>query len=304
MLRIYCSGHICDFGDNARDWNLNWSGNALVTFDKNGTQHPVLHAFNEEGTDSPALIDIPEAAIVNIGNAAQSADGSLGACGIAIDTAGHKAGFIYTVSSDRSSSHVIRMSGFYYPRLVAMMPDGSIWVKGWEPRDSAGSLVKEEAPMIRHFDAAGTLIGQFLSQRTVMRVVPRHIATSGLGFLAASPTRVGWIQSYSHPVYFEISQGGTTAQYPGLPMAETGDTLSGLVITDGDDVYAYRLEYVAGESRRKHLYTLDRDLRKWNEVVMPKESPFRDVSVLIGAQGRALVFATTNIGVSQVVTLK
>jgi len=48
----------------------------LITYEKSGAEHPVVHAFDADGRDAPATIDIPGFAIINVRSATQAADGS------------------------------------------------------------------------------------------------------------------------------------------------------------------------------------------------------------------------------------
>jgi hypothetical protein len=81
--------------DSIQQLNTNqvsWSGNALLTWEKSGSVHPIIHSFAEGGRDTLAVINIP--AIVNIQSVAHAASGSILACGYALDSSVHRSGFI------------------------------------------------------------------------------------------------------------------------------------------------------------------------------------------------------------------
>jgi hypothetical protein len=271
-----------------------YGGNALLTWEKSGTEHPIIHSFAEDGRDTPAVVNIPQAAVVNVESVTHAAGGSLLACGYALDSAGHRSGFIYIASPDRQDTRVVRTSGFYYPHRVATTPDGSVWVQGWEPGDVVGREMNWEAPVIRRFDKDGKLSGEFLKQRNVLRTMPRGILTSTPGFLASSSTRVGWHPGGAPGSYFEILLDGTVNEYPGVPMeTQPRDLLLGLAITDAGDVYAST--QVSNHSSRPagmYLYKLNRASRQWEEVALPEGPEFADMKYLRGAEGNALVFNT------------
>jgi hypothetical protein len=283
--------------DSIQQLNLDhvlWSGNALLALEKSGTEHPIIHSFAADGRDTPAVISIPQAAIVNVNSVAHAARGALLACGYALDSAGHRSGFIYVASPDRQNTQVIRTSGFYYPYRVATTPDGSVWVQGWEPGDIIGKQINWRASVIRRFDKDGRLSGEFLEQRRVLRSMPRNILTSTPGFLASSSTRVGWHPGGAPGSYFEILLDGTVNEYPGVPMeTQPRDLLLGLAITDAGDVYAST--QVSNHSSRPagmYLYRLNRASRQWEEVALPEGPQFADLEYMRGVEGNALVFKT------------
>lgn len=270
-----------------------WSNDALVTWERSETSHPVVHSFDKDGWDTPAVITIPDAAVVHVERATQGADGSLAACGFALDSAGHRSGFVYEISPDRQSAQAIRMSGLYLPSLIAKTPDGTTWTEGWEPVDIGGRDIDLNAPVIRRFDKEGKLQGGFLAQGFLLKKLPRYILTSAPGYLTSSSTRVGWHQSLAPGPYYEVLLDGTVIEYPAIPMGRH-DGLAGLVITEHDDVFAQVSVSVGGGARPVGLYLfrLNRDARQWQEVGLPDSPLPRDLYVLRGAQGNALVFST------------
>ncbi len=269
-----------------------WDKEKILTWEKSGTEHPILHSFDQEGRDTPAVIEIPQAAVVKVTSVASGVDGALFACGTAVDSAGHRSGFIYRASRDRTEVKVIRMSGFYYPDLIATTPDGSVWVKGWEPADVTGRRIVMDGAVVRRFNREGVITGEYLRQRDALGSMPRHRLTGTFGFLASSDSRVGWQAGMAPAPYYEFLLDGTVTEYPGVPM-DPPDLLIGLAITDRGDVYA-SID-VPGHSVRSagsHLYRLNRQVRRWDEVMLPKGPESAGLRFLRGAAGDALVFST------------
>jgi hypothetical protein len=271
--------------------HVSWAGNALLTWEKSGTEHPIIHSFAADGRDTLAVISIPQATVVNVNSVAHAGSGALLACGYAVDSSGHRSGFIYQASPDRQNAQVIRTSGLYVPRRVTTTPDGSIWVQGYEYGDIVGREINWQAYVIRRFDNDGKVSGEFLKQRNVLRTIPPNILFASFGYLASSATRIGWQQG-TGGLYYEILLNGTVNEYPGVPHEPYAD-VAGLGITDAGEVYAS--VSVWGKSSRPtgfYLYRLNRESRQWEEIALPDGPGFADLGYMRGAEGNALVFKT------------
>lgn len=269
-----------------------WDKEAILTWEKSGTKHPVVHSFDQQGHDTLVVIEIPQAAAVKVASVASGVDGALLACGSAVDSAGHQSGFIYQASRDRTEAKVIRMSGFYYPDLIAATPDGSVWVKGWEPTDVVGRRIVMDAAVVRRFNREGVITGEYLKQRDALGSMPRGRLTSTFGVLASSASRVGWQAGMAPAPYYEFLLDGTLTEYPGVPM-DPLDLLIGLAITDRGDVYAsVDVPRQSVRSAGSHLYRLNRQVPRWDEVTLPKGPESAGLRFLRGAAGNALVFST------------
>jgi len=284
------------------DTHLSWTGDALVTYEKNESAAPVIHSFDENGRDMPIVVAIPQAELIHISSAARSQDGYTEVAGFAWDSTGHRAGFISRISPNGTKAEVTRMSGLYLPQLISIAPDGSTWVKGWEPGEISGRQINRDASIIRHFNKTGSLDSGFLSQASLSNM-PRFRLTDGYGFLVTSATRAGWHPGFPGLPYYEFLNG-SAIEYPSLPMLDGDEFLLGLVITERDEVFASTS--VVHGSERPHgyyLYTLDRQARRWRSVALPVGPESAAVQYLIGVRGNTLVFKTQQPGVSQFFTL-
>lgn len=284
-----------DFDAAARS-RVIWSQGTLVTVEGNSAASPTIHAFDARGVDSPVTIVIPQARIVHISDVAHASNGILVAVGNAHDDEGHGASFIASVSADRQTTTVTRLSQLFLPQLVTVAPDESIWVKGWEPTDVSGRTINPSAPTIRHFSRTGQLIGALL-RRQDGHIMHRLMLTSSYGWLVSSESHVGWMQNEAP--YYEISSDGKSVeQYPAVPFhAAASEAIIGFAMTADGEVFASTSLFAGAFPQGYYLYTLDRSRREWISVPLPQASAEEGVRGLIGGNDRLLVFRTSTHGV-------
>jgi hypothetical protein len=262
----------------------------LVTFEKNGTLNPIVHAVDLSGVDTVIPFSIAGATFVHVDYVAHAADGTLALAGGTMDAASHPAGFIALLSADRLSATVIRMPGFFYPMSLAIVQDGTVWAAGWEAVDATGYRKNYEGAILRHFDRSGEVIGSALPWKTIPAALKDRVSDHGL--MASSSSSLGWMLNGGP--YYEISLSTSgVKQFPALPLHGTSETVVGLGLTDGGDVFAGTSVSGGDLPSGYYLYFLNRNTASWQPVAMPNVvGAGASESRLLGSQGNMLVFQT------------
>jgi hypothetical protein len=165
---------------------------------------------------------------------------------------------------------------------MAYASDGTLWTAGSEV--VGGEESGADYHVLRHFNAAGELIGSYLPRSTF-----RSRSEIEYGYMSSVDGRIGW---YCGPIagpggrYYEVTNDGIQ-QFPGLPLTK-GDYVDGIGVTEGGGVYA------STESPSKHkweLFVLDKALGSWRTVLLPGVSGVSRWARLYGSDGTSLVFA-------------
>ena len=233
---------------------------------------PVIHAFDLQNHDTPMVLTIPDAAKVVVTSAARGSDGATGISGNAYDAYGHRAAFVALLAPGQETK-VIRMPGLFYADLIALPDDGSIWVKGWEPKEITGTYVDLSAPLVRKFDKNGNQLTGVLPMSSLFPTVARHRLTDPCGFLVATSSRVAWLKACSAGVpYFEFTgQTAASVKFLSPPVAPPpgGEYLTGFALTQSGDVFITKSTRKDGS----RLYRLDRDAGAWVEVAFSPNLP-------------------------------
>jgi hypothetical protein len=119
-----------------------------------------------------------------------------------------------------------------------------------------------------------------------------------VGFIAASPDRVGWI-SHGDPSanaprrggYVEIERDGNPTLYPLPPLSgDAGAVLYGMGMLEDGSVYVSAV----GPDEKQTLYSLDRTTRSWNAVNIPGLNGPLTAAFLHGGSGTVLAISAQN----------
>ncbi len=109
-----------------------WSNGALVMVDSSGVGAPSVFAVDRQGRQVfAATLLIPDSLRTYPMDWTRGTDGTVAVCGTAWSSDGRDAPFIALFSPDGLAEQVIRTEP-YHPYLVALAPDGTVWVEGFE----------------------------------------------------------------------------------------------------------------------------------------------------------------------------
>jgi hypothetical protein len=277
-------------------WPL-WSGGGLIAYEHNKSATPVIHVFDANGGDSPIVFSIDGADMVHILHAVRGTDGTIAVGGRAYSSTfqgrawnpdGFYTGFISWIAPDHQSATTIRLSGFYSPALVALTPDGSIWTKGWESTDIKGYGEDRNAPVMRHFDKTGKMIGSALPAKLLSHL-SKSTYTDDFGYMVSSSSRVGWMQNDSN--YYEFSfDGQDVVEFPPLPIPPHKSILVGLALLDNGKVFASTSVFTGSEFPHGiFLYALDRGNKEWRPIDALHAFGSGNSNYLLGGSGNTLV---------------
>lgn len=233
---------------------------------------------------------------VLVRGAAYGVGGMVAMCGAAQDSESHIAGFLALTTGTGVIRNLIRTEP-YGPTAVLIAQDGTVWTKGTERETTKRALAKTDRGILRHFDATGKLLAEFLPQSSLSN----EQLSLGIDLIACNAKHVGWYMSRGAAAYFEVSDGGVN-RFPLLPASEptAHDGVIGLTILDDDRVFA--VKYVNGNN--PVLYLLDRSARVWNSVTIPAGGTPTTTGWLLGGSGNSLVFKTAQSNLLRRFTLE
>lgn len=261
-----------------------WSGGTVVAMEKNPSEQPKIRVFDEHGREIALFeVKIPGAKRVLLRRAAHGAGNSIAICGTATDSDEHIAGF-FAIGRDGEFRTIVRTEP-YVPSSVTISPDGSVWTTGIEVDREKSRPRDTDKGMIRHFDAAGKELADFVPQSGMS---PSDIRL-GISHLVSSSTRIGWYQGMGQAGYFEVA-GGRFEHYPPIEARPDKEaSIFGLAVTEDGSVFATR--DVRGANPQ--LYWLDRQARTWIKLSVPEGGSAAATAWLLGGSGDKLVFQTT-----------
>ncbi len=183
-----------------------WSGNSLLNIEAHWSGAPLLHIYDDSGTEIERVVVQAFGARslqVMDHNFARSPDGYVAVTGLALGGSDRGAHFLAVISPDGASQTVVRTDP-YAPHAVAFAADGTIWMAGCETNEAGDDKGAGQSYfMIRHVDKTGKPLGgavprtEFAGQETPL---------AGSSFVA-SKDRVGWFSPRANR-YMEFSLDG------------------------------------------------------------------------------------------------
>jgi hypothetical protein len=263
-----------------------WSGGAVVAIEGNRSTVPIVRVFDAEGRQVTVVaVKRPGADWISIARAARGVGGLIAICGSAKDSGAHVAGFLAFAGANGKITTLVRTEP-YVPTAVSVSPDGTVWTKGAEFVPIKRTPSKTESGIIRHFDASGKPLAEFLPQSSLNR---RELFL-GIDQLASSLTRVGWYQGRGAVAYFEVVKD-RLERYATVETdaTEGAESISGLTITEDGRVFVTK----STNGNNPELYMLDREARRWNRVSLPAGGVPPTTNWLLGGSSNILIFKTT-----------
>jgi hypothetical protein len=275
-----------------------WSGDALISVEKNLSAAPVIHSFDASGVEiAPITVTIPGAKTVYIDAVVRGADGAYAVVGGAFDqdVRDHGAkGFVTWISPDRQTVKTGRPFP-YYPHMVTIAPDGSIWTVGAETVNGVEKdpAVNRSHGVVRHFDTRGAQIGSFIPRSQVFGGKWLGIPQ---GDMVSNGDRVGWYARIAQQ-YTEVTFDGKVTTYAGIFPSESHSLVFGLALMDDGEVTA--TVPVSEPGAGAAVYRLDRTSRAW--TLMP--TPAHAKPYILGSDGKRVMFQGTTWGTYQLISI-
>ncbi len=258
-----------------------WSHGAFILVDMVAPLTKTFTVVNRDGSISSTWnFSIPDTSHLWVFGYDRDPAGDLVAAGEAYSYDGKLAPFIAIKPAKSEEVQIIRTYP-YWPALLAVAPDGTIWTAGDEmtyERTYTGDGVNRNGDAIRHFDRTGKLLGSGVPGLTVRPGWRSHD-----GYLVATSERVGWYSPIkgagtyvelpaSHPSDYKVYQG----------LGDQKGEADGFALTDsGKVLVTHYAQY------KQTTYTLDRASGQWSEVSFPGGDPRMRLE---GSEKETLVF--------------
>jgi hypothetical protein len=250
---------------------------------------------SQDPTVPPIALSIPGASFTFVQDFDVTPGRTVIAAGFA-ESDGRRAHFIAIIPQN-GPTRVIRTTP-YWPFLLTVAPDGSIWTTGAEERyDESGHAIgtNPDAAVLRHFDPSGVLIGASETERTA----PRSALSSG--FLVATSRGVAWYGPKDGPAQYFMewsSDSQTMTRYAGITSSISSlprggsapsneEHATGFSVTDaGKALLSTTIANSNGDVITHNLYAFDRTSQTWRKLSLPTTA----LSTLFGSRGESLVF--------------
>ncbi len=202
-----------------------------------------------------------------------------------VSPGGGPSGFIALLDHFGRTAQLVQVASGA-PYLVCYADDGSIWaaVRAWDP-NSPSLMEASSYNILRHYDAAGRLIGSAVSRR----LFPSGRFPGELGSLSASRDRIGLFASYSR-TWVEVSSDGTTSQPIVLPGAKAD--LARAFLSPSNEVLIHQQERAEGGKGALRGYRLERASN--NLTQMDQTAIDSSGATLIGVDGQQFVYLTSH----------
>jgi hypothetical protein len=251
-------------------------------------QNGIFYAFQENGTLSAnLLLQIPHADRIYLHDFDLGADSTVVACGVAFSGSGQPGAFIARFAPDGQELKLIQTNP-YWPWMISLAPDGSIWTVGNEQfpgADGGPGVVNPAANAVRHYSSTGVLIGSTEPQAKTSALRTHS------GYLKTTGDRIGWYSPENGPgVYVEFSPDlKQESTYPGIPSRDFDVQVNGLALTDSANAFAAANTALIDKARpTATLFRLDRPSKLWVPVPLGQDAP-KNLE-LWGSRGDSLIF--------------
>ena len=266
-----------------------WTKGTYLRIDRSQLSEPSFYLFDKQGRQIATFsFAIPNADRIEVHDFDVAPDHSVVLCGDSFSRDGKPAYFVARVSPTVQQTKILRTTP-YWPFLVSVAPDNSIWTIGPQEifdTDGHSSRTDSQANVLRHFNPDGNLIASFQPKWKF------RLLQTVSGFLVAKRDRIGWYAPSNGPgEYMEVNPTtGEMKVYSNRDIADgpgSHHKISGFALTDSGDVFIAR---DSREAKTRTLLRLNRTENKWEPVKMPgtNEGPS---PMLKGSDGDLLIFS-------------
>jgi len=253
------------------------SGGKLLSVEVNRTPEPVLWAVDANGRPEEVRFTIPGASYVLVHGMAATADGTLVVHGSTYDNNSRGGSFLSIIAPDRSKSTVVRLVP-YYPRVLTIAQDGTIWMIGYDES-------RRQHNVLKRFDPAGKVI----SSRDLDATGRISQDANEESTLRASGDRVGWLTNRSEYIEFSLD-GQEMDRFQAPPWHPMLAALTTFAIDKKDTVIASVTQPKQQESL---VWLLDRSRHDWVPLSRGK---LEATSWMLGLDGNDVVFCSRQPG--------
>ena len=258
-----------------------WSHGAFILVDMVAPLTKTFTVVNRDGSISSTWnFSIPDTTHLWVFGYDRDSAGNLVAAGEDYSYDAKLAPFIAIKPAKSGEVQIIRTYP-YWPALVAVAPDGTIWTTGDEmtyERELSVDGVRSNGDMVRHFDRTGKLLGSAVPGLTIHPSWRSHD-----GYLVATSERVGWYAPIDGPgTYVELpaSHPSDYKVYKGLGNQKS--QADGFALTDSGKVFVTQHAHY-----EQTTYALDKASGQWSEVSLTGADP---MVRLEGSEKETLVF--------------
>lgn len=239
-----------------------------------------------------ASIKAPSAASAKVMSATIDMDGRLAVAVSYSGMHGLSGGIAFLDPSGRQTGFA--ETGRYLPAHICFAEDHSIWSLGWQ-RDlmRQDSEDREAYPIFRKYSREGKELGSYISRSLFPPGLAPGTDSIGLWRIRAAKDRIGAIaysgRTSGNTEWIEINLNGDLI---GRWRTEVPD--GGIAYTADGELYARMWE----EHKPLYLVVFDREDSSWRplEDALPTNLRYTDAGLLIGADGRDLVFSMRPAG--------
>ncbi len=281
-----------DTMDEVTHGDMRWTHGAFVYMDLGGSSlPPSFHVLDRDGQlISRATLNAPGASQFWYSDFDRGTDGVIVFAGGAYSFDGQVTPFIAWISPNGQTSQIMRTAP-YYAYKISVAADGTFWTLGYEmiKHDAKAPELDPKAPVLRHFDATGKIIGSAIPQSQLGKAGRFRIVSAKL---IATNGRVAWYSLFKGQgkyVEFEVDSM-LVHEYPGPtltddPLAEV--LVAGLTSTD-DGTVAVSIQDLS--PRARSTYVFDRGTSKWVPLHVPSIGKYNYEPYLSGSDHESLVF--------------
>jgi len=246
-----------------------WSGDALLAADFNGSDLPVIQRLDRNRVLEKVPFSLPDSKSIRIEGLAGWSDGRLAVVGAALHK-GKPWNYLARIAADRQSAIAKDLDNFF-PKLVVVSPDSSIWVMG-AVRLADGTWFYN---VLRHYDKEGKILGgsELFYRRSVDLVAG--------SVLRCSRDRLAWLTNTNE--YMEITFQGEVTPAIGGPAKEGVGWQVGMSMSDNNEVII-----TATRPGDWGVWRFDRPKLRWQPVEL-RSSETIDSPMTVGFDEDSLV---------------
>jgi hypothetical protein len=251
-------------------------------------------------------VSLPGAESVDVIDASASRKGLTAVVAWAVNAQGARVGTIVLFDGPGPPSLVIR-TGLFSPDLIAIAPDGFIWIAGMDRlTDSMGNVQIPPEQMrdlyvLQKYTPDGVLVGSFLKRSNFdAKVYPWLGTKGGATSLRASASGVGLYVAHEDASgeWVELSLAGDFKGRWAMPAPAKDLSLSTVGFTDSGSVYADWYSYTFKPDPAVGSYRLNKSTSAWERLEDPVDGvpaslhPIKPI--FTGTDGDLLVFRTSH----------
>jgi hypothetical protein len=248
-----------------------FTGQAALSVELNRSSDPILWSVGREGAPEEIRFSIPGADYITVSGIAGTENGTIAVHGAAYSSEHTGGSFLGIIPPDRSKKIIVRLVP-YYPDVVTVASDGTIWTIGYDDDNKQQNI-------LRRFDQTGKLLST--AKIKVHGKVNGGAAPGST--LRASRDRVGWMTNLYEYIEFSLN-GAEIFRVSGPPWHPITEVFTTFAISASDQVVAAVRQPTQSEPT---MWSLDRTNHGWIPVDA-KGAGIGETADLLGFDGEDL----------------